>query len=210
MNPSVASPTPSANPRSHSIRYRTIDLVVVVLMGVAAGVAFFSFAALIALARPLIALFPPSEGFYAGVWPIPGLLAMLIIRKPGAALATMWIGALIEAGLGSHFGWTVLISGAIVASGSEVVGLVSRYRVPARTHLIFGALTSMILQWVWEQFVFFPEWQWAFRFAHLGLFIISGIVILGYVTPALTRALARTGALSAFPLGKEEAQESRG
>lgn len=209
MKPSVASPTAPASSRSHSIRYRTIDLVVVALMGVAAGVAFFSFATLISLGRPLIALFPPSEGIYAGVWPIPGLIAMLIIRKPGAALGTMWIGALIEAGLGSYFGWTVLISGAIVASGSEVVGFLSRYRAPIRTHLIIGALTSMIMQWVWEQFIFFPQWQWSFRFAHLALFIISGIVILGYVTPALTRALARTGALSAFPLGKETAREHR-
>lgn len=192
----------------NSLRYRTIDLLFVVLIGVAAGVAFFSFAALIGAMRPVISLFPPSEGAYAGIWAIPAAISMLIVRKPGAALGTMWIGALIEAALGSHFGWTVLISGAIVASGFEVMGLISRYGRPTLTQTIIGAEISLVIQWVWEQYIFFPTWGIPFRLVHLGLFLISAVVVLAIPSRAIVNGLAKAGALNQFAVGRE-ASETR-
>lgn len=200
----MTSSVPSNTSSWGSLRYRTIDLLVVVLMGVAAGVAFRAFAAFLGLLHPAFALFPPSEGIVAGVWPIPAALAMLIVRKPGSAAATMLIGAVIEASLGSQFGVTALLSGLLVASGFEVAGLLSHYRRPSTAQLIIGAEVSMVAQWIWEQFIFWPEWAWPFRIAHLVLFLMSGPIVLAFITPKLADALARTGALSAFPLGREQ------
>lgn len=65
----------------------------------------------------------------------------------------------------------------------------------------------MVLQWIWEQFVFFPSWAMPFRFAHLALFIISGVILLALPAPAIVRALAKTGALGNFAPGREEAAQ---
>ena len=191
---------------AHSpIRYRTIDLLVVVSMGLIAGVAFFAYAAGLGALKPVFALFPPSEGIAAGPWALPAALSMLIVRKPGSALGTMWIGAVIEALLGSHFGWTVLISGAIVAIGFEVMGFATKYAKPPFAWVLAGAWISMVAQWIWEQFVFFPSWAMPFRLAHLGLFLVSGVILLALPAPAIVRALAKAGALGNFAPGREGA-----
>lgn len=198
----------TAAPGNHSaLRYRTIDLLVVVSMGLIAGVAFFAYAAGLGALKPVFSLFPPSEGIAAGPWALPAALSMLIVRKPGSALGTMWIGAIIEALLGSHFGWTVLISGAIVAIGFEVMGAATKYAKPSFKWVLAGAWISMVLQWIWEQFVFFPSWAMPFRFAHLALFIISGVILLALPAPTIVRALAKTGALGNFAPGREEAAQ---
>ncbi len=197
--------TRSASPLSArpSLRYRTVDLLVVVLIGVVAGVAFASYAALILMLKPLTLAFPPSEGLFAGFWALPGALSMLIVRKPGAALGAMWIGATIEAMLGSHFGLIVLFSGSVVASGFEIAFLLHRYRRPTWATVALGAFLSMCFEWVWEIIYYFPQWSWSYKFVLLALFWVSGAVLLAVPAKRLSEALARTGALNAFALGKE-------
>lgn len=192
---------------TNNYMWRTIDLLTAVMIGVASGVAFYGYSLLIKALRPSMAFFPPLEGLFAGGWVIPGAIAMLIIRKPGAALIAMLLGASIEAALGSHFGYTVFVSGTLVASGFEIIGAITKYRFPHFKHIVAAALISAVLQWGWEQIAFYGHWQIQYRLAHLGFFLISAILILAIPAPKIVQALAKAGALNSFPPGKEYASK---
>ena len=77
-------------------RFRTVDLLVTVVIGAAFGVAFLGYGQLYALIGPLTTAFKPSEGLLAGIWFLPAVLAALIVRKPGAALLAEMIAAVLS------------------------------------------------------------------------------------------------------------------
>ena len=66
--------------------WRVVDIVVASVLGVAGGLVF----ALWNIAwRPLSeSLLPPASAVVVGIWLFPGVLAVLVIRKPGAAVYT--------------------------------------------------------------------------------------------------------------------------
>jgi energy-coupling factor transport system substrate-specific component len=57
----------------------------------------------------------------------------------------------------------------------------------------------------WQSY--YADWDWPYRFAHLGFMIASGAVIAGIGGWALVRALASAGVLDAFGPGRESAHE---
>ena len=67
-------------------RWRTRDIVVAAVIGVAFGVAFWAWGLAYAAADPVFAFAPPLKDLMYGVWLIPAVLAPYIIRKPGAAV----------------------------------------------------------------------------------------------------------------------------
>ena len=69
--------------------YRTVDVVAIATLGVAFGVVFWGWGKL--YAAPQVAgvlVWPPTAGLWGGGWLIAGIVGGLIVRKPGAALAT--------------------------------------------------------------------------------------------------------------------------
>ena len=190
-------------------RFRTVDLLVTVTIGAAFGVAFLGYGQLYTLIGPFTTAFKPAEGLLAGIWFLPALLAALIVRKPGAALLAEMIAAVLSMLLGSQWGWGTAISGLMQGGGVELAFLLFRYRRFTLPVAILGGLFSAVLEWGWEKFAYYQEMSWAFSFAMLGFFLLSGALLCGVLGWAATRALAATGALDAMPVGRERAQQAR-
>ena len=81
--------------------WRTVDLVVTAVLGAAFGVVFWAWNTLWAVLDPVFKAFPPGQAFMYGVWLVPGVLAMLVVRKPGAAVFAMVLASTVSALLGS-------------------------------------------------------------------------------------------------------------
>ena len=92
-------------------RWRTRDIVVAAVIGVAFGVVFWAWGLIYAAAEPLFAFAPPLRDVMYGVWLIPAVLAPLVIRKPGAALFAEMVAAVVSALLGTVWSIDVLLSG---------------------------------------------------------------------------------------------------
>ncbi len=60
---------------------------------------------------------------------------------------------------------------------------------------------------MYEWNAYWVDWDWAYKFAYLGFFGMSGIVIAGLGGFYLVQALARAGVLDAFPVGREQVDE---
>ena len=190
-------------------RFRTVDLLVTVVIGAAFGVAFLGYGQLYALIGPLTTAFKPAEGLLAGIWFLPAVLAALIVRKPGAALLAEMIAAVLSMLLGSQWGWGTAISGLMQGGGVELAFLAVRYRRFTLPVAILGGMASALLEWGWEKFAYYQEMSWAFSFIMLGFFLLSGALLCGALGWVATRALAATGALDAMPAGREHAARLR-
>lgn len=189
--------------RSHTTRYRTVDLLVTVVIGVAFGVAFLGYGQLYTLIGPLTTAFKPAEGLLAGIWFLPAVLAGLIVRKPGAALGAEIIAAVLSMLLGSQWGWGTAISGLMQGGGVELAFLLTRYRRFTLPIAMLAGVLAAILEWGWEKFAYYQEMSWSFSFIMLAFFIVSGAVLCGLLGWAATRALSSTGALDSLPAGRD-------
>jgi energy-coupling factor transport system substrate-specific component len=197
------------------VRYRTIDLVTITTLGVAFGVIFWGWGKLY---EPLSGLavfsYPPSAALLGGVWLSAGVVGGLIVRKPGAAFATEFIAATVSVFIvgGTQWGFSVFASGFWEGLGAELIFLVffalrlSVQRWGVLVAALAGALAGAF-EAVYEWTSYYSYWDMGDKLAHLGFFVVSGVVIAGVGGFALVTALARAGVLDAFPAGREQAVE---
>ncbi|MEW1957696.1 ECF transporter S component [Kineococcus sp. NPDC059986] len=184
--------------------WRTVDLLTAAVLGVAFGVVFWGWDVVYAAVEPAFAFLPPLKGLLGGVWLLPAVVAALVVRRPGAALLAEMVAATVEALLGNYWGITVLVSGAVQGVGVELAFALFAWRRSGPAVAVLGGVVAGVLEGVVEQFLYYGDtWTMPYRLVYIGSFAVSGAVIAGLGGWALVRALARTGALSAFPAGRE-------
>ena len=186
------------------LRWRTVDILTVTFLGVALGIAMWGWGIL--SNGPLTALgftFRPAMGLFVGMWFIGGVVGGLIVRRPGAALACEVVAALASMLPGTEWGATVLIAGILQGLGAELGFAVFRYRSWGVLAAVTAGALSAPLEWVYEVMTWFADWGLEWKLVYLVLMAVSGAVLAGLGGLALVRALARSGALDAFPPGQE-------
>ncbi len=196
-DPSLARGGPGA--------WRAVDLITLAIVGVALGVAFWGWDnSLYQVLNVASKAFPPSGELLLGVWLLPAVVGALIVRRPGAALLTELVAAAVENLLGNQWGTGVLISGLLQAAGVELaVALFAWRRWKPSVAMLGGALSAVFAIVLYEWWTYVAEYGWDWKVVYLACGVISGIVITGLGGWALVQALARAGALSAFPPGHE-------
>ena len=101
--------------------WRTRDIVVTAVIGVAFGVVFWFWNTIWAPLDGVFALAPWAKDLLYAVWLIPAVLAPLIVRKRGAAIFAEMTAAGVSALLGSQWGPDVLLSGFVQGAAAELV-----------------------------------------------------------------------------------------
>ena len=190
--------------------YRTIDLVTIATLGVAFGVIYWGWGKVYdVVEKPLYLLYPPSGALTYGMWIVAGVVGMLIVRKPGAALATELVAAAVSTLVlgGTQWGWTVLASGFFEGLGVELVFLALAYRRFGVIVAALGGALAGVLEAGYEATNYVVDYSVADKLAYAGFFAVSGAVIAGLGGWLLVRALGRAGVLDAFPAGRELAGE---
>lgn len=192
MATSIGASAPTAAPET---RWRTRDIVVAAVIGVAFGVAFVLFGA----AWRAFEVLGPLQNILYAAWLLPALVAPLVIRKPGAALFAELVAAGLSALLGSSWGVDTLLSGFVQGAAAELVFAFTLYRVWTFPVLAVAGLASaaaaFIHDWVLYYAAYAPDVLIVIALA-MG---VSGLIILPAVAIALVRALRQTGVLDGFP-----------
>lgn len=189
--------------------WRTVDLLTVAFLGAAFGVAYWGWGIL--YNGPLSAIqfaFAPLGGLFAGTWFIAGVVGGLVVRRPGAALLCEVIAALVSMLPGTEWGATVLVSGIVQGLGTELVFALFGYRFFGLLAAVLAGAMAGPFAAAYESTTWIQDWSMGWKLAYAGVLAFSGAVIAGLGGWALTRALARAGALNAFPPG-QEAREHR-
>jgi energy-coupling factor transport system substrate-specific component len=186
----------------HTNRWRTVDIVVASVVGVAFGVVFWAWGLL--WNGPADAVPLPGRALLYGVWLVPAVVGGLIVRKAGAAFYTETVAALVSVALGSAWGWTLVLQGPLEALAAEVGFAVFAYRAFRLPVALLVAALGAVGATLYDALVWYPGTSWtAFRLPYIVLAVVSAMVIAGAGGWALTRALANTGALDRFPAGRD-------
>ena len=205
----AAGPTPGPRGSIRASRplmgWRTVDLLTIAFLGVAFGIAYWGWA--LAYQGPSTALgnlFPPLQGITGAPWLMAGVVGGLVVRRPGAALFCELIAALVEATPGSEWGAATLISGVLQGLGAELAFALLGYGAFGLGAALLAGALSAPFEAVYEWFVYWTDWGMGYKLAYGAILTLAGAVIAGGVGWLLTKALAKAGALGAFPPGQEE------
>ncbi len=187
-------------PATPDTDWRSRDIVVVAVIGVAFGLVFWAWgllwngplAFLGALALPVLDL-----GY--AVWLIPAVLAPLIVRKPGAALFAELVAAGLSALLGSVWSVDTLLSGFVQGAGAELVFAFTLYRRWGFPVLALAALAAAAAAWLHDWVLYYPEMDVTIQLVRGVFMAISAVVIVAGGSVALHRSLRQAGVLEGFP-----------
>jgi len=200
---SSATSTSNAIARPPLLAWRTVDLVTAVMVGVAFGVAYWGWAFAYNGISLALTAFAPLSGLIVGPWLLAGTVSGLIVRRPGAALLAELVAANVEYLIGNEWGASTMIAGFLQGLGIEIALALFAYRRFGWSVVALGGVLSAVLESVYEWHAYFTYWDWAYKLAYLGCFALSAAVVAGIGGWLLVRALAATGALDAFPAGRE-------
>lgn len=198
--------TLSPQPKNLGLKgWSTRNLLVTAVIGIVFGL----------LAVPVQWLFTSLEMFtgpigsriFIGIFFTSALMAVYIIRQPGAALIATLIASIVQVPF-SPYGWAVLIM--VITNGLpiELAFWLTRYRrygLPMM--LITGGL--MVLPGFFMHAVNFGYFNLAITVFLSSLIVqmLSGALLGGWLAKALADAVARTGVLAGFAIGQDIIEE---
>jgi len=179
--------------------WRTRDIVVVAIIGVAFGFVFWVWNQAWAAFDPAFAFAPWAKDLLYAVWLVPAVLAPLIVRKPGAALFAEMVAAGVSTLFGSPWGPDTILSGFVQGAAAELVFAFTLYRVYTLPVLIVAAVASAAAAWVHDWALYYSGVSLQVQLVRGLMMAISAVVIVAFGSLWLERALRRTGVLEGFP-----------
>jgi energy-coupling factor transport system substrate-specific component len=198
----TTSSTTARKPRVY--RWRVVDIVVASVIGVASGVIFWAWGLAWSPLSGLLAFTPGLEGLLAGGWLFAGVLGGLIIRKPGAAVYTEVVAAVVSMLIGTQWGFSTLIWGIVEGLGAEIIlalFLYSNWRLGVA--LLAGAGAGVAVGLLDTTFTSYAALDFGYKAVYFVSAVVSGTVLAGLLSWLAVRGLAKTGALSRFASGRE-------
>lgn len=202
MNLSSAHTHPDSPPKAS---WDLKDLVLVVVLGVVFGFAYW---ALVQAWTGLSILMGPAgdlaQHFLFGGWLLVAPIAVAIVRRPFAGVIAEMLAATVEfLFLGSPVGPLLLLAAAIQGAGSELPFALTRYRRFGWAVFALSGLLGAGMVFFYSAFRF--GWYGQDIFAlRLAIQLISGIVLGGLLARVIVSALARTGVVHNFAIGRAE------
>lgn len=207
----MSSPTSRPERRPRAVSWDLKDLVLMVVLGVVFG---FVYWVLVQAWNGLAILMGPAgdlaQHLLFGGWLLVAPIVIAIVRRPFAGVIAEVLASMVEViFLGSPVGPTLMIAAAIQGLGSELPFMATRYRR-------YGWLTYAVSGLLGAGLVFFYS---AFRSGwygqdilalRLGIQVLSGIVLGGLLAKVIVDALARTGVVDNFAIGRAAEVNRRG
>ena len=183
-------------------RWRTRDIVVTAIIGVAFGVVFWAWGLAWSGLDPLFSLAPWAKDLLYAVWLVPAVLAPLIVRKPGAAVFAEMVAAGVSTLIGSVWGPDTLLSGFVQGAAAELVFAFTLYRNWSFPILAAAAVASAAGAWIHDWAIYYTGVSLEVQLLRGLAMAISAVVITAGGSVLIVRALREAGVLEGFPAGR--------
>jgi energy-coupling factor transport system substrate-specific component len=193
--------TRPASTRS-STAWRTVDIVVTAVIGIAFGVVFWAWNNLWSATGPAFAGFPPLQGVIYGVWLMPAVLAPLIVRKPGAGVFAELLAAIVSTFFGSPWGLMTVLYGLFQGLAGEIAFGALGYRVWRLPVAIAAGALAGLAAALLDIVNYYGTWSGGWQLTYTVTLAVSSAVIAGLGSWLLVRGLAETGVLAPFASGR--------
>lgn len=144
-----------------------------------------------------------------GFWFVVSIVAAAIIRKPGAALISEVLAAVVEVLLGNPSGLMLIVAGAIQGAGAEAVFAATRWRNYSLPVLMLAGVGAAIASFVYTWFLMdYGALDPTLLVIMFVLRCVSGALLGGLLGHWIVQALYRTGVLSGLAI--DHAKRSAG
>jgi energy-coupling factor transport system substrate-specific component len=186
------------------LAWKTRDIVVAAALAVPLGVVFYVWL----IGWNAAQLVPPLGHFVGGLYVLAGVLVGYVLRRPGAAFIGEMIAAFVEWPL-APYGPIILFLGLLQAVGVEAVFAAFRYRSWSLPVLMLAGAVGALA-------VLFGRFYVAFGYASLApteqlirlvATFLGGAIVGGLLGKLIGDALARTGVLNNYPIGRSRVRE---
>jgi len=192
-----------STPTTKLQRFTTIEIVLMAILAMANAVLTVFLSSVNQFLTTLGG--PIATSTIVGIYMIYGVLAMYIIRKPGTAFITFMLGATVQTLLGNSYGMAASVVAALCyALAVELICMLFRYR---RWNV--GVMMTIGFCAVPLWFIFaanmFGYLKWGLPQLTIALIVrcISGIILCGWLSKVIGDAMARTGLLRTFNIGRD-------
>ena len=143
-----------------------------------------------------------ANEFIFGVWFMAAAFAGYVIQRPGAALITEMIAALLEVFMGNFYGPLVFVSGFVQGIGTEAGFMSNGYHRAGWPQLIIGAIAATVTSFIWGIVrASFSGLQWQLLAAIFVICLLSTLLFSAVIVKVVCDRLAKMGVLSNYPLG---------
>lgn len=172
--------------------------------GVACGLVFWLFNFAYAWLSPIIGgILPGLASILYPLWYFSGTLAVIILRKPGAAVYVNLVGSAAEMLLGNQFSFG-FASAALQGVFAELPFALTRYRV---FNLPISMTSGALVALEYGVYLMLFRYQGVSFLSPRGVIhmiseLVGGVLIAGVMSWYLYRAIAATGALDRFASGR--------
>ncbi|HVQ88918.1 MAG TPA: ECF transporter S component [Actinomycetes bacterium] len=183
--------------------WSTVEIVVTASLAVAFGVVFWAWNLLWTATGGAFSALPPIQGLMYGVWLVPGVLAGLVVRRPGAAFYAAVLAAVISALLGSQWGFAAVVYGVVQGAAPELVFALRGYRKPGLGTALLAAAATGIGSLGLDLLVYYPTWSSGWKTLYAVMLVTSAVIVAGLGSWLLARALRATGVLSGLPASQQ-------
>ncbi|WP_404864107.1 ECF transporter S component [Georhizobium sp. MAB10] len=186
----------------HSNSWTLREILIVAFLGAVFGVLYLAWVQVWLITQAIFG--PVTMDVVMGFWFIVSIIAAAIIRKPGAALLSEVLAAVVQVLLGSPAGLLLIVTGLVQGAGAEAVFAATRwknYRLPVLMAAGVGAaVASFIYTWIRFDYGALAP---GLLIAMFALRCLSGALLGGLLGHWVTQALYRTGVLSGLGIDRD-------
>ncbi|VVT10530.1 ECF transporter S component [Rhizobium sp. EC-SD404] len=186
----------------HSNSWTLREILIVAFLGAVFGVLYLAWVQVWLITQAIFG--PVTMDVVMGFWFIVSIIAASIIRKPGAALLSEVLAAVVQVLLGSPAGLLLIVTGLVQGAGAEAVFAATRwknYRLPVLMAAGVGAaVASFIYTWIRFDYGALAP---GLLIAMFALRCLSGALLGGLLGHWVTQALYRTGVLSGLGIDRD-------
>ena len=178
------------------------EILIVAVLGAAFGVLYLAWVQVWLIAQAIFG--PVTMDVVMGFWFIVSIIAAKIIRKPGAALLSELLTAVVQILLGSPAGLLLLVTGLVQGAGAEAVFAATRWRNYRLPVLIAAGVGAAIFSfaYTWVRFDY-GALAPGLLVAMFVLRCLSGALLGGMAGHLIAEALYRTGVLSGLAMDRD-------
>lgn len=177
------------------------EILIVAVLGAVFGVLYLAWVQVWLISQAILG--PVTMDVVMGFWFIVSIIAAAIIRKPGAALLSEVLAAVVQVLLGSPAGLLLLVTGLVQGAGAEAVFAATRWRDYRLPVLIAAGIGSAVFSFIYTWIRFdYGALAPSLLIAMFILRCLSGALLGGLAGHLVTEALYKTGVLSGLRIDR--------
>ncbi|MCK5747471.1 MAG: ECF transporter S component [Oricola sp.] len=182
-----------------SNRWTLREILIVAVLGAVFAVLYLGWVQVWLIAQAIFGAI--TMDVVMGFWFIVSIIAAAIIRKPGVALISEMLAALVEILLGSPAGLMLLLAATIQGAGAEIVFAATRWRNYSLPVLMLAGVGASVFSFVYTWFLYdYGALAPGLLVVMFVLRCLSGAILGGLAGYFIVRALYRTGVLSGLKI----------